>query len=411
MGMSGARVAPEGATAVAGSHRPGITGVAPRPEDVPRWDHQYPFNAFHRASTRELRLLRAPPGKRVGVPGHRQYDYDSYAEAALTYAGTIWETVFSRWMFWLYMVVYALVLAANSIWYDNTYIKLMRLEPWITTTLLNISVFTVTFYNASVYGLYRQRYNEIFKLNGAMTAVSALCYRMVHSNYDKAFALLRYANSMIFVNYSLMEGPMTDVKWARMQERSLLDGEEVAMLQQAGGNYSTILLSWAVEIVRGAVEVGLLVDMDMVAYLATVRGLTAKQIGHSRLQVPKPYHHVMWLCMQLFLVTCIWRAGNNWNAAMRGQCDAATDLGDNMNPCLWTGAIAIVWSWFTIVVVFGLYRVAVCLSDPFGEDSTDYDLSTDLDGLWQESLRVLQLTAKGTPPAAVSAKFAPLKGP
>eukprot|EP00873_Tetraselmis_striata_P043453 jgi/Tetstr1/463717/TSEL_008576.t1 len=303
MGMSGARVAPEGATAVAGSHRPGITGVAPRPEDVPRWDHQYPFNAFHRASTRELRLLRAPPGKRVGVPGHRQYDYDSYAEAALTYAGTIWETVFSRWMFWLYMVVYALVLAANSIW----------------------------------------RYNEIFKLNGAMTAVSALCYRMVHSNYDKAFALLRYANSMIFVNYSLMEGPMTDV--------------------------NTILLSWAVEIVRGAVEVGLLVDMDMVAYLATVRGLTAKQIGHSRLQVPKPYHHV--------------------------NCDAATDLGDNMNPCLWTGAIAIVWSWFTIVVVFGLYRVAVCLSDPFGEDSTDYDLSTDLDGLWQESLRVAAADRQG----------------
>ena len=45
------------------------------------------------------------------------------------------------------------------------------------------------------------------------------------------------------------------------------------------------------------------------------------------------------------------------------------------------------------------------LSDPYGEDTTDYDLGTDLDGLWQESLRVLQLILKRGVPGAVSAKF------
>ena len=83
----------------------------------------------------------------------------------------------------------------------------------------------------------------------------------------------------------------------------------------------------------------------------------------SKLQVPKPYYHCMWLCMQLFLVTCIWRAGNNWGDAMRGSCSLSEESeGITFNPCLWSGVISLVWSFFTIVVIFGLYRCGMISS-------------------------------------------------
>ena len=174
------------------------------------------------------------------------------------------QVIFCKWMFWLYMVAFIITIIFNTVYYDTFWLKLFRLEPWITSTLLSTSIFTITFYNSSVYVLYRQRFNEVFKLNGSMTAVTALCYRMVRSNHVKALALLRYTNSMIFINYSLMEGPMSDTKWDIMKERQLLNDEEIDMLKDAGNNYSTILLTWAAEIVRCAVEVGMLDDRDMI---------------------------------------------------------------------------------------------------------------------------------------------------
>mmetsp|Transcript_25693 Transcript_25693/g.64175 ORF Transcript_25693/g.64175 Transcript_25693/m.64175 type:complete len:185 (+) Transcript_25693:3-557(+) len=156
-----------------------------------------------------------------------------------------------------------------------------------------------------------------------------------------------------------------------------------------GGNYSAVVFSWAVKIVMQARSEGRVSDEMqnlLVEQLATVRGLSAKQIGYATLQVPRPYFHLMWVSVQTFLFVTIWNTGVDLGKDLRGEC--RTIEGFDMETCYANVIWMILSEFWLIFMFFALYKVAVRLSDPIGNGSSDYDLSVDLDGMWRENLRL-----------------------
>ena len=146
---------------------------------------------------------------------------------------------------------------------------------------------------------------DIFKTNGSVSVVSGMSPSLVSWSAAHAKALCRFANSMLFVNYVQLSGPMTEEKWDLLLYRGMLKVDEITILKRIGGSQSTILFSWAVAIVRAATRDGIFTQEDatyVINHLGTIRGLSAKQIGYSLHQVPRTYFHLMWLCVQTLII-------------------------------------------------------------------------------------------------------------
>ena len=115
--------------------------------------------------------------------------------------------------------------------------------------------------------------------------------------------------------------------------------------------------------------------------LSTCRGLTAKQIAYHLTPLPMPYFELMISMINIFIVTM------GWNSAVRLVSDtplfAEPVIPNPDRP--WD--IATECTGFLIVIMaFNTMRhIAEDLTDPFGNDATDYMLDFDLKNLWEES--------------------------
>ena len=112
--------------------------------------------------------------------------------------------------------------------------------------------------------------------------------------------------------------------------------------------------------------------------LSTTRGLAAKQIAYQLTTIPKPYFHLMTTLTHSYLLLEL-------TAAAERIVSAA-----NTNPVLAAEvAVNLACGVVSVFVLMSMWRTAIWLSNPVGDDVTDYDLDFDLRGLWEESLETL----------------------
>eukprot|EP00873_Tetraselmis_striata_P041283 jgi/Tetstr1/461547/TSEL_006653.t1 len=252
-----------------------------KPTDVPKWGAQ------SLQFTRNLKTADGPAPLRMGVPGHPSYTFYRFSDTLTIWPGSAWQVAFNKNLFWLHQGIFLAFVLLFSFLHDSPLVSSLTIQPATEGRLHSVGIFTVTFYSASVYATYRARADEIFRTNGSITIATGLAPRLVGWSYSKARAVLRYANAMMFANYASMSGPMDEKKWSLAHSRGLLETAEVELLLASGGDFSTVIYSWATAIVREAYDAGVLAIPEMAAlltHLGTIRGLSAKQIGRQLLQ-------------------------------------------------------------------------------------------------------------------------------
>ena len=297
--------------------------------------------------------------------------------------------------------MFIFVILLFSFGYGIESLKYVRPNDWIFNSLLSQSVFSVTFFNGRVLIRYFARKGEIAKGNGAIVSIAMVAAEKMQSCHSKAAALVRYANSIVFLHWALLDdGPMNDIKWDALVRRGLLDKTEIDMLKAADGDYASIVMTWALRIAK-QLKVSLYDELTLVREL-----LGGDQLLFNKVQIPRPFFHSMWLGIQVFIINICWRASWDWGFALRGECSPDYVPSSNPfsnNPCIGNGVIQIVAAAWLAIIMFSLFETGVQLCEPFSNGPCDYDLSNDLDNSWRSSLRIMySLEAQGFPPAAQS---------
>ena len=288
-----------------------------------------------------------------------------------------------------------------SIGYDNETLTHTLPKDWIFNSLLSQCVFSVTFFNGRVLARYLSRKDEIAKGNGAIVSIAMVAAEKMQSGHSKASALVRYANSIVFLQWALIEGAMNEAKWEALVQRGLLDKTEIDMLKAADGDFASIVMTWALRIAKQ-------LDVEnLYEQFSTVLGLLGdNQLLFTKFQIPRPFFHSMWLGIQVFIINISWRASWDWAFALRGDCSPDFVPSSNVfsnNPCIGNGFIQLIAAGWLAIIMFSLFETGVQLCEPFSNGPCDYDLANDLDNNWRSSLRIMySLETQGFPPAAQS---------
>ena len=122
--------------------------------------------------------------------------------------------------------------------------------------------------------------------------------------------------------------------------------------------------------------------------ISTARGLAAKQIAYHLFTIPKPYFHLMSMVTHLYTVIEMLAAATRVASAWKKHHRQSTD--DDESEALMTLVMNIFCACLTIFVVTAMHTVTIWISNPVGDDATDYDLDNDLRNLWAESLEILR---------------------
>ena len=315
--------------------------------------------------------------KRVGVPGGVALDfgfkticswYGSSFQAALASVSTLCHVILFG----------ALVAASISLDFRvNVPSEALKMLQFAAT-------FSLVFYSGQVLNRFTQRFDTFCQTNGSLTLVTCMAAGQMRHEKARAALLMRYANLIMHLNYLALNGPLDESKWQLMLDRGLLTPFEKEQLVPLKKRSSTVFV-WAIRILHQLASEGKLtrhaaerIEMN----LSNVRGLSAKQIAYQVCAIPKPYFHLMTMLTHLYLVLELLSASGR-------VADAWTLIDDDEKSWPLQFVVEISCTLISVVVLMAMWRTAIWLSDPVGDDVTDYDIDFDLRNLWAESLEVL----------------------
>jgi hypothetical protein len=315
----------------------------------------------------------------------------------------------------------------------------------LLSTLQTISVFAMVFYTGKVMARWNERFHDVCKTNGGVTVVSGMCagYLGEPAQRKKGITLIRYTNAILHLYYMMIEGPLNDRKYAMLVNRGMLTEGEVEQLKK-NGSPGVLVYSWCASICKKAYKEGELSsdqEAALMRNISTVRGLGAKQIAYTLTQMPLAYFHLMALCINSFALCSSWTAAHNFsrehltgcmNNAAYGAYTAPivtpeykfTNPVDSTPGRIWekpgTGVeysaapgpeipkcysamvtIFVCQTWL-LFILCALYWVAVWMSDPMGENPSSYDVSNDLENLWNEGLNMIDSMQSNEGPPELS---------
>lgn len=328
--------------------------------------------------------------RRVGVPGGDKLDFDS-VHTIMSWYGSSFQAAFTSWMTFLHLFVFA-ALTAAAIYAD---VKLVFPSAGMSIFRFT-ATFNLVFYSGRCLARYEARFQDMCKTMGAATLVTSLCSAHIGSSDKRAAAsIIRYSAAMLHINF-LICGGLDDEKWNLIAERGVLTWHEIAVLKNSEGK-SLLVHTWVVRIVRGLQRAGILTDMQsesITKFLGMVRGLSAKQIAYSVTTLPKPYFHLATALTHTYVILeSISAAGRIGDAyalhADDGPCAVDPDAIDCDGSLTMVSASNAVLQVCVIITLVSMWRVCVWLSDPVGDDVTDYDLDFDLRNNWMQGLEAI----------------------
>jgi len=261
------------------------------------------------------------------------------------------------------------------------------ISPTLISAITFLMTFSISTYVGNTLGRFHERFNNCCMTNGNMTLVSLLSGAQLAGEKQRVATLLRWSNLMFHMYYMLVSGPLEESKWQILRSRHLVTPAEEEFLRPLKKKPSAVFV-WINRLIWELHKEGKLTDIHaqrLEACVSGLRGLAAKQIAYQLTPPSFTYFHLMMVMIQIFLL-CM-----EWNSAVR-LYDKTINV--EMQLASRVTKISIFIECFGMVVLIlmlsSVMKIAHWLSNPYGDDDTDYDLDFDLRGLWEESVETIK---------------------
>lgn len=323
--------------------------------------------------------------KRIGVPGGTQINIRRSGRFLLcTWRGTAFKSALTSVAAVTHFSIYgALCVCA---WYVETeYGDVVHITVYnVAASFVEAFTFLLAFLMAQYLGFVVTRYSERLAICiDTAEAASQVAFQaavLLRGHKERACQLVRYANLFLHIYYLTIDGPMTVDKWSMLTMRKLCSPSERAILERIGGHHEAAnVYIWALDIVHQMTRLEVLSTdhaVRMEDELSECRRQASRQNDYHESPIPMPFFHLMSVMSHAYLMTI------EWNSAIRLAVGVGNSDGILVGELI--GTIVLITS------VNTLRRLALAMTNPFGDDETDYELDYDLRRLWSEAQQTMQ---------------------
>jgi hypothetical protein len=347
----------------------------------------------------EPNLSTTQSSTRIGVPGHKAYSYDSTSFGY--WKGSSFQAALQSPVFKFHIICFAVLCGILSSVKYNDFLRALSIPDSFKSTLSSMSIFFLTFFLSNVFGKWNTRFDTVCQTNGNLAQLIALCGSGTFSRPD-AEVILRYANSIVHLQYLLVGGMMKTHGecYQLMQQRGLLNAAEVQQLQRAS-TPSMVLHSWAIDVVRCSVpdpgthgpenpKFHYMGPGKVNGVFDQLQSLGEKQLAHKRTQVPFIYFHAVTFAVNSFLCCTHYDTSHEIARFLNDGCDGVKHSPDAPEPCVQQVVLILLVHLWLIFLVLTLLLASYQLAECYGTKPHQYDLGFDLDRMWAESKAALE---------------------
>jgi len=291
--------------------------------------------------------------------------------------GTVLPMVLTKPLFWFQIILHVSFYVLEMHVYPA--FDTVDLEPltWSTLTIpSSLVVFFIVFYSSQCYTRFFDLYKACVGMGGETMCWVALI--KLHLTDDPAvrWNCVRFLlAAQHWVMYTLRPGgKVTDEEWDIIQERHLLSYEECVKVRGYQGFAPLLLITWSLNEVKQEMatdsevhfQTSLVWD-EFTEIAFKLRGHLSSLLNVMKQPVPWPYFHLLNLMVLLVLTLVAY---------------GLVGLG---HVALTTTVHAVICTIF-----IGLKNLSVALSDPFGDDTTDFQVEVFLGGSYKNALAHLK---------------------
>jgi len=309
------------------------------------------------------------------VHGLTPYNFADPLRAILTWGGTILPLVIFRFEMIFFVALHCLFVASYHFGFASDDYFFIGLEPWKMLALTSATLsFFIVFLVSQAYSRFLQLYNATTAMNKTLQIIastSSVHFRNHGNGPAIRWQAVRYCiASAQLVYFRVNDGDVTkqtmdESEWQRMMLTEPINGEhgksiacpplltkeEVAALKAWGGNKPMLLHTWALHVFKqalGADPGAMMVLAQLQTDIEKLRDATGAIVNTLLLPIPFAYFHI---CVSLTYFTY-------------------TILAVILVPMHSTWSIP--FFFLVILLTSGMREVAGAMSDPFGDDNTDF---------------------------------------
>lgn len=338
--------------------------------------------AHHRSSLLAdvLHVKFASPHRttRIGVPGGEAVDFKSLKTIFMRWYGSSFRAAFNSSIFQALIAVYLATFfyvchdfakRPGSRWSRPVSARAkggVAEVQGLMWQIFRFTFFTLVFYTGKVLNRFFARYDDILACNSASLSLATYCGAFFKSRAG-ADAIVRYALATVYLHYFDLDDSLGDTDWTALLAKNLLTPGEVAALYARNEPHKLPPL-WALKTLMRAVDNG---DLDgrheayVAASLEATRTAAERQVGYNATSVPIHYFHLTTVMLLLFSLLFVITEGVQLHFRWR-----------TYGP--FVGASCLAADAVLLYALCAMWWVSVMLSDPTGDDPTDYDLGYEL---------------------------------
>jgi len=322
-------------------------------------------------------------------------EYDPAAGAFTTifsWTGTILQLVLKKSTIWFLLLCHGLFLIGDWIiwrgepgnvvdgsevrsWLDVTHNHLPRLD-WragsVTTSLL---IFFIVFYGSQSYGRFYTLYGHCIGIGGGCMEWTSLVKLHLMDDPNAQWNASRHVLAAMHLLYFGLRdvGPTVGIdedEWNTIRSRNLLSEEEIETVKKYKGFKPFLPVHWAMleaeaqlRARSGDSAAATLLLQQMQGKAFAFRGHCGQIVNLLKQPVPFPYFHLLslMLILPLIIVGSILVPQGSWY-------------------------LTLTIDFVICLVLLGLKEVAVCLADPFGDDSVDFNVDVFLQAAYNNTV-------------------------
>ena len=315
------------------------------------------------------------PGQIPELHGLTPYSFGDPLKAILSWSGTVFPLVIFRFELMFFLGIHTFFVMTKQLGWSSDAQFFVGLEPWKMLSLTSsMLAFFVVFLASQAYSRFVELYKATTDMNKALQVIASTTSVHVSDQPELRWQAIRYCIASALLVYSRVnDGDVTkqnmdEEEWRRLTTSEsvpvgkgfsmcppVLTRAEVAALKAWEGNKPMLLQTWALHafkkalLTKGADEASvMLVWVQLQNDVMKLRDATGAIINTLLLPIPFAYFHI---CVALTYFTY-------------------TILAVILVP------MDTIWSlpffFLVIVLMSGMREVAGAMSDPFGDDATDF---------------------------------------
>ena len=352
--------------------------------------------------------------RRVGVPGGQQLNLRQSTRFIFRWKGTAFKAALTS----IATILHIILLGAFCVFarylridHDINVREVLLVDEEVTNALTFVFSFVIATYIAFVVERFDSRISTCLEVNDACARV--VLNLSVEAPDEQALVrqCSRYILLMLHLYYLKMDSPMSEGKWTLCKNRGLITSEEVVELDKLRDAPAAVYI-WAFEIIHEIGIEGKITEEAAEALkdtLSNARALAQRQKDLHACPIPMPFFHLMTILSHAYLLVLEWNAAVRFTDGMNtvfgdgdggkgdedmsgdwmsGDAEAETNVAGAFLEALASfGRFEVAFQMrygdlfgalVMIVAVNALRRIAFAMTNPFGDDETDYELDYDL---------------------------------